>query len=109
MSRQDNQIHDELDAATAARLGRLRTMPLDMSRLDAALRARLPQRRQRLTLRLFRPLTAVAASIALILAITVAVLVATSGGEVLASPTTMAQLHRDIVANKLAVTKVSSI
>jgi hypothetical protein len=54
-------------------------------------------------------LTALAASIAVIAAITAAIWIGTSGGEVLASPATMAQLHREILSNKLAVTKVNSI
>jgi hypothetical protein len=108
MSHEHNNLQGKLDEATAARLRRLQTLPVDTSQLDAALQARLPKRR-RARLRIFGPLTAVAASIALILAIAAAVLIATSGSEVLASPTTMAQLHRDIVSNKLAVTRVNSI
>src|SRR5436190_4782316 len=109
MSPEDSDLQRELDEATVARLRRLRTLPVDTSGLDAALRARLPQRRHVGPLRMFRSLTAVAASLALLVAITAAVLIATSGGEVLASPTTMAKLHREIVSNKLPVTKVSSI
>ena len=109
MADEQDNLHRELEDATAARLGRLRTLPVDTSSLEAALRQQLPPRRQFGPLRIFRPLTAIAASIALVLAIAAAVLIGTSGGEVLASPTQMAQLHRDIVSNTLAVTKVNSI
>ena len=109
MSQQDNEFHRDLDEATSARLRKLQALPVDLSGLDSALRGRLPERRGRATLRIFRPLTALAASIAVIVAITAAVLIGTSGGEVLASPTTMAELHREIVSNKLPVTKVNSI
>jgi hypothetical protein len=59
-------------------------------------------------MRLFRPVTAVAASIT-VLAIITAALLTTFSGEVMASPAQMAQFHQEIVSNKIAVTKVDSI
>src|SRR5207249_3571295 len=99
---------NELDAATSARLKQLGAMPIDTSHLDAAVRAAIPRSTSRLR-RLIRPLTAAAASIAIVAAIIAAIMFATSGGEVLASPAQMAEVHRDIVANRTPVTHVSSI
>ena len=99
----------EIDEAISRRLGRLGSMPVDTSRLDAALRARIPQRRQRpVFYRLMRPATAIAASLTLF-AIIAAALLTSSSGEVLASPAQMAQVHMDIVQNRVPVTRVNSI
>jgi hypothetical protein len=98
-----------LDQATRARLSRLGTTPVDTTRLDAALRARIPRSgRQPAWRRLLRPVTAVAASLTIV-AVIIAAILATSGGEAVASPAQMAQVHRDILANRIAVTKVNSI
>ena len=108
MAYDENQLR-ELDQATARRLAKLASMPVDTSRLDAALRAQIPVRRpQPILRRLMRPLTAVAASLTL-LAIIAAALLSSSSGEVLASPAQMAQVHMDLVANRLPVTRVNSI
>src|SRR5207247_9042151 len=54
------------------------------------------------------PAIAVAAGVALF-AIIAAALLISSNGEVLASPAQMAQVHLDIVANRVPVTRVNSI
>jgi hypothetical protein len=53
-----------------------------------------------MVLRLFRPLNAVAASL-LIVGIIAAVLLSSSSGQVLASPAQMAQVHQDLIANRI--------
>ena len=101
------QHEDRFDQAVAARLRKLGATPVDTTTLDRRLRQAIPRRRP-MVLRLMRPLTAVAASIT-ILAVLAATLLTTSSGEVLASPAQMAQVHQDIVANRIPVTRVNSI
>lgn len=111
MTWQDSELPtDPIDEAVARRLGKLRTMPVDTSKLDGRLLAAIP-RRQNATIyhRLRRPLAAVAASITVGVIIAATVLLSSSSGEVLASPAQMAQVHRDIVSNALPVTRVNSI
>ena len=100
----------ELDRAVARRLAKLRTMPVDTSRLDAAVRAQIPRPGRERPTRIgwFRPLRAIAASITL-LAILAAVLLSTSGGPALASPAQMARFHQSLVSGEVPVTRVSSI
>jgi hypothetical protein len=105
---ESEEKYRELDEALSRRLAKLGGMPVDTTWLDAALRAEIPRKRGRMLYRLMRPATAVAASLTL-LAILAAVLLSNSGGEVMASPAQMAQVHNDIVANRVPVTRVSSI
>lgn len=107
MNPRENMINEELDQAVSARLRRLSSMPVDLSRLEQRVRRAIPQRRQ-LVMRMIRPLGAVAASVT-VLAVIAAALLTASSGEVLASPAQMAQVHREIVANPLHVMKVGSI
>lgn len=101
-----------LDRATGERLSRLRTMPVDTSRLKRSLASIVPapsvesSSAQPFRLRLPR---AVAAGF-LALAITVvAIILSTTGGPVLASAAQMVAVHNDIVAGRVAVTRVDSI
>src|SRR5215217_419277 len=102
----------QLDRAVERRLARLRTMPVDTSRLEKAILSQIPrpqaeqpaeqqqQQRQRMRigwLAALRPLRAVAASFLLLSAVVAAVLLFSSGGQVLASPSQMAQMHEDLV------------
>jgi hypothetical protein len=105
-----DQRRARLDEATAARLAKLRSMPIDTSRLDKALRSQLPPLQPAHAGILWRigPLRAVAATIA-ILAILAAAILSTSAGPVMASPIQMAQLHEDLVSGKMEATKVTSI
>ena len=111
-----------LDQAVERRLARLRTTPMDTSRLEKAILAQIPrpqdeesaeqQRRQRMrigSLAAFRPLRAVAVSFLLLAAVVAAVLVFSSGGPALASASQMAQMHDDLVSGRTPVTQVSSI
>jgi hypothetical protein len=107
---QDDRYESDVDRAVAMRLARLRTRPVDTSRLDKLVRAQLPlpEKTARPLLGWFRPLRAVAASL-ILLATVAAILLSSSGGQALASPTQMAQMHEDIVAGRTAVMKVDSI
>ena len=111
MDTNNEEYESKLDAAIAARLGRLRSMPVDTSALERSLRAAIPApagARMRIGAWV-RPLRAVAASLLVLGAIVAAVVISTSGGEVMASPTQMARLHDEIVSGKTHVQKVESI
>ena len=111
-----------LDRAVERRLARLRTMPVDTSRLEKAILSQVPrpqseelaeqQQRQRLRVGwfpAFRPLRAVAASFLLLSAVVAAALLFSSGGQASASPSQMAQMHEDLVSGRTPVMQVSSI
>jgi len=99
----------EQDRAISSRLARLRAMPVDTSRLEQALRAKLPEARSRQRVFWLRPVQAIAASFLLVAAIFAAVVLSTSGGPVLASAAQMAQMHDDIVSGRTPVMQVSSV
>jgi hypothetical protein len=112
-----NEKHNraELDRATAQRLARLRTMPVDTSRLERWLRAEIPspssqgrtERSSGVSMWL-RPARAVAAGFALLMML-VGALVLSSGGPVLASPNQMAQVHEELVSGRMSATRVDSV
>jgi anti-sigma factor RsiW len=107
MSEDFENESQRLDNAVSHRLSKLRSVPVDTSRLDAAIRRRIP-RREPMVLRLFRPLNAVAASM-LIVGLIAAILLSSSSGQVLASPAQMAQVHQDLIANRDSIMHVNSI
>jgi len=110
-SNSPNESHEsDLDRATADRLAKLRTLPVDTSRLDVVLRAQIPApEKSRLSVVLqIGPMRAIAASI-VVLATIAAIFIMTSGGPALASPMQMAQMHADLVAGRTPVMKVDSI
>jgi hypothetical protein len=93
---------EELDEAVAARLARLRSMPVDLSALRRSVGAETGASghaagRRTVIGWVLNPVRAAAASL-LILAGVVAAVVAMSGGPVLASPDRMAQVHREVVS-----------
>jgi len=116
-----------VDRAIDARLGRLRTMPVDLSRLEKSLLAQIPrpdgnaeEERGRPPLRIgphpspawsrwFRPLQAAAASFVLLSAVVVILLLSTSNGPAMASAAQMAQMHEDLVSGRTPVVQVDSI
>src|SRR5258706_14241624 len=111
-----DDIQDPLDRAIAARLAKLRAMPVDTSRLEAAIRAKIPkapaatveaQRPRRI--RWFSPLRALAASFVLLCSVVAIVLLTSSSGPAMASASEMAQMHRDIVDGRVPVMRVQSI
>jgi hypothetical protein len=107
-----NDDESKWDQAISDRLAKLRTMPMDTSRVERALRAQMlspAQQEPARRLRLFsRPMRAVAAGIAILL-IAGVVLMSTSGGPVMASPTDMARMHEDLVSGRVPVTHVDTI
>jgi hypothetical protein len=115
--RHDDQVEavSDADAAVAARLARLRTMPIDTSHLDSRLRAAIDDAGvgsapsvSRLRVGWSR-FTKLAAAAILLLAAILAVIVMTSGGPALASATQMARVHEDIVSGRASVMQVNSI
>jgi hypothetical protein len=109
MNDKHEETQDPLDRATAQRLARLGSMPVDLSRLDQSLRAALPPppavRRPRLFI-WSAPMRAVAA-VLLIVGVAAAVLLSTSGNSALAAQ--MAQVHEDMVSGKTPVMQVTSL
>lgn len=109
MDSQNPETPDRLDRATAARLGKLRSMPVDMSRLEQMVQSQIPRPKPAMRIwKWMRSSRAIAASL-LVFATIGAVLIATSGGPVMASPSEMARLHEDIVSGRTAVTHVDTI
>ena len=97
-----------LDEAVTQRLAKLRTVPVDTSRLDRILRAQLPLPQRQSRLIWLRPVRAIAAGIAIV-AVIGAIFLSSSGGPVLASPTQMAQFHEEMVSGRAPVMQVDSI
>src|SRR5690242_18230846 len=105
----DQDPINPLDQAIADRLRRLSTMPMDLSRLEARLRAaRKPSAPPTVILRLLRPASGLAASVIVLFLVAIFVLT-NSPGEAMASPVQMAQLHRDLVAGRIYAMQVDSI
>ena len=104
---------DELwERAVTARLAKLRSMPVDTSRLERLILAQIPrpqQARRDSHGRWFRPVRAVAASFLVLAAAVAVLLLSTSSGPVLASSVQMAKLHEDLVSGKVPVVQVNSI
>jgi len=96
---------DGLDLATSARLAKLRSTPVDMSRLQQFVAREIPRRRTRLML---RPVLALAASIVLMIGGTLAFF-AFSSRPAMASPVEMAQLYNDVVSGKASNMAVHSV
>jgi hypothetical protein len=101
----------QLGDVTAARLAKLRSMPVDTSRLDRLIQSEISRPSERGVLRISRwsrSLRAVAA-IFLVVGVVGAILYSLTGGAVVASPAEMAQFHDDMVSGRVAVTHVTSI
>lgn len=108
----ENDHQNRQDSAVAARLRKLRSVPVDLGPLQRRIEASIPRPTRSagrpVLARIGRPLAAVAASIVIFALLTVAILTASSG-QVMASPAEMARFHQEIVANKIPVTRVDSI
>jgi anti-sigma factor RsiW len=102
---------ESVDRAISARLAKLRSMPVDLTNLEKAIKAQIlpPTNQSRWRALTLRPLRAIAASVVLVSAIAAAILLSASSGPVLAEAAQMAQVHREIVSGKIHVTQVSSI
>lgn len=103
------KLDGDFDEAIITRLARLRTMPVDTSRLDKALRSRIPQPQTKPRTFWLRPLHAVAASFVLLAALAAVLVLNASSGPALADATQMAQVHEDMVSGRIPVMQVSSI
>lgn len=109
-----SQQQVRLDEATADRLGKLRSMPIDLSGLQRAVRAQIAEAGVVQTRwRSFwawqqRPMRAIAASIIIFLAVAGAMLYS-SGRPAIASVAQIVQLHEDLVSGRVAATSVQTI
>jgi hypothetical protein len=103
--------HDDLnrlDAATSARLAKLRSMPVDVSRVERLLRDQLPALTPRYNWLRIRPLRAVAASILILLILGVGFF-AISARPVRASAPELSAIHRELVSGAGALSEPISI
>jgi hypothetical protein len=102
---------ESVDRAIAARLSKLRAVPVELTKLDKAIKAQIPPpaRQGRWRLVALRPVRAIAASLVLVSAIAAAILLTASSGPALAEAAQMAQVHEDIVSGKIPVMQVGSI
>lgn len=108
MSDSNQQRPDQpWESAVSSRLSKLRTMPIDTSRLDQMIRAQIPQPVPAHRIMWLRSARAIAASLLILGGITAAVLFSLSGGNVAAAD--MAQVHREIVSGQVPVMQVQSI
>jgi hypothetical protein len=105
----ETTAHDPLEQATQARLGKLRSMPIDTTRLDLAMENLIPRPREGVARILhMRPVKTAAAAIALVMMIGV-VMWSLSGGAVLAAPDMMARFHQEMVAGQVQAIQVENI
>lgn len=105
----DDFDNAEVEQAIADRLAKLRTLPVDTSRLDRALRARIPPVSARNSRFWLRPVQAIAASFVLLSALTAVLFLNASSGPALAGAAEMAQVHEDMVSGRVPVMQVHSI
>lgn len=108
---ESNSEDERLDRATADRLAKLRSMPVDTSRLDKLIQGKIPassQGRMILSMKWMRPMRAIAASF-LVIAVIAGILLSLSSQPVEASVIEMAKFHNDLVAGRVPVTRVDSI
>ena len=101
MPNESDPRQDQLDQAVADRLARLRSMPVDVASLRRVVEAQVgaPRRRTpaRMVLGWVNPMRAAAASL-LVLGMIVVLVIASSGGPVMASADRLAQVHHDVVS-----------
>jgi hypothetical protein len=102
---------EQWQRAVSARLSKLVTMPVDVERLDCAIRAQLvrPATARTSVWPRLRPLRALAAGFLVVGLLVAALVLSTSGGPALASPSQMARLHEDMVSGKVPTMQVDSI
>ena len=107
----ENDNDEQWQQAVSTRLSKLRTMPVDATGLQCAIRAQIPQpAKERGPIRLFlRPVRAIAASVLVVGLLTAVLVLSTSSGPALASPAQMARLHEDLVSGAVPVMQVDSI
>jgi hypothetical protein len=100
------EIDDPMEQAIAQRLQSLSALPVDTSRLDAAIRAQIPAlqaaTRNR---RIWRPIAAIAATLLIVAGVAIVLM----GREAQASPSMMAQMHLDMVSGKIPTMRADNI
>jgi hypothetical protein len=110
MSLENFESHNEqVDQATAGRLAKLRSMPVDTSRLDRMIQARIPRETEVRSTHWLRPLRMAIAACLMAAIGLFAFLIGTSGGPVMASTTEMAQFHEDLVSGRVPAMRVDSV
>lgn len=114
-----HDINTKLDQAVVQRLARLRSVPVDVSRLDASLQGRIPPHPAPSAPRVtplwigravgrLGPVRAAAASL-LVMATLAAVLLVSSTGPVVAAPAEMADVHQRLISGESPITRVDSV
>lgn len=96
---------DPVEQMIAKRLARLGSLPIDTTQLDKSMRAEIPMPVPAWR-RMLRPVTAVAASLIIL---TIVGVMFFASRPALASAADMAQMHRDLIAGKIATMKVDSM
>lgn len=111
----EQNIHPEsqrLDRAVADRLAKLRTMPVDTSRLAMLVEAQIPRVGARQSsfrlVRWMRPLRAVAAGL-LILGLIAGIIISSSSGPAMASTQELLHIHQEVIAGADHAVPVQSI
>ncbi|HEX8340409.1 MAG TPA: hypothetical protein VF624_05825 [Tepidisphaeraceae bacterium] len=109
----DHEHDDAWDAAVAARLGRLRRIPVDTAPLRGAVAAEMDAAGATTDrswwARTTRPVRAVAASLLLVASVVAVVMLTASSGSVYARADEMAAMHRELVNGNGGVMKVDSV
>lgn len=117
MQDNDNNSADRLDEATAARLRRLQSMPVETAHLAEKLREAIPElqprsRHRMLLMSMWRGAMnhmKAAAAILVVVGALLAIILAGSGGEVVASVNDLAVVHESVVGGQAGGTEVGSI
>ena len=112
MDMPERDSREQWERAISNRLEKLRSMPIDTSRLERNVSIPIPPpQRSRNALQWIwrRPGRTLAASFLVVAALVTVLMLSTSSGPVMASPARMAKLHEDLVSGKIPVVQVDSI
>lgn len=104
-----NNMNEALDRATAQRCSRLRTMPVDTSRLEKLLAGEIPRPAAEHALRISPQIFRMALAAVVLIGFALAAVMFGRGGEALAAPAQMAQVHYDLIAGKMPAQQVGSM
>ena len=106
-----NAKPDPVDAALSRRLARLATVPVDSSNLERRLRAKMAEPeappRQPIVMRWRRPLAGIAAL--LLVGVFIGLALINTASPVVAAPTELARVHRDVIAGEAEAFQITSI
>ena len=101
--------NDSFDDAMTNRLSRLRSMPIDMSALQAAIFRQFPRQTHQIRRHWFNRPLRLAASVLLALGMSAALLIATLPRPVEASPQMLAEMHQQMQSEQSMATPVTSM